>query len=126
MAKKKSTGSFVDTCVIYFSKTDECWIAHSLRTDQIGTGNCIINALADSLLAVSQVAIAAKEDSTLTLFREAPRAILNKAKTAEELPREMYEIAHKMAHGSWPDEIEPAFHSKHHPFVTEIYEAAVA
>lgn len=122
----KRSNKFVDTCVIYFSKTDNCWIAHSLRTDQIGTGDCIISALADSLRAVAQVAMAAKEDATLTLFREAPKAIQAKAKKAEELPREMYEIAHKMAHGSWPEEIEPAFHSKHHPFVTDISEMAVA
>jgi len=122
----KKSGKFVDTCVIYFSRADGCWISHSLRTDQIGTGDCIINALADNLKAVAQVAIAAKEDPTLVLFREAPKAIRDKAQKAEELPREMYEIAHKMVHGSWPDEIEPAFHSKHHPFVTEISEVAVA
>lgn len=125
MTKKKKTRTF-DTCVIYFSRTDDCWIAHSLRTDQIGTGDCIINALADNLLAVSQVAIAAKEDPTLTLFRDAPKAIKDKALRAEELPREMYDIAYKMVHGSWPNVHEPGFQSKHRPFVTEIRETVVA
>lgn len=44
-----------DTCVIYYSREDKCWVAHSVRTDQIGMGDCVVHALADLMRAVEQV-----------------------------------------------------------------------
>lgn len=126
MARKKSqykTPVFQDKCVIYYSRTDKCWIAHSLHTDQIGTGECVVNALADLLRAVNQIITIAREDDTVRIFRKAPKAIQEKAKRAEMLPREIYEIAHKIVHDTWPEDIDPNFKSPHnHPFTTNIVE----
>ncbi len=100
--KKKNQISFEDTLVLYRSTEDGCWIAHSLKTDQIGTGDRIVDALADVIRAVHQVCKAAGKDKTLAYLRAAPAEIRAIADRAKPLPGEIYEIAHKMVHGEWP------------------------
>jgi hypothetical protein len=92
-----------DACVIYYSREDRCWIAHGLRTDQIGTGDCVVHALADLMIALQELADLAAEDPSIAMLREAPPAVQKKARSAQPLPRELYEIAHKIVHGEWPD-----------------------
>jgi len=96
-----------DTIVIYRSEEDECWVAHSLRTDQLGVGPRIVDALADAIKAVGQVAEVAASDPTIALFREAPPRIQEMARRARPMPTEIYEIALKMARGQWPEYLEP-------------------
>ena len=96
---------FADTVVIYYSREDRCWVAHSLRTDQIGTGNRIVDALADVMRAVDQVCALAASDSSIAYLREAPAEIRKLARRAKKLPGEIHEIAHRMARGSWPRDI---------------------
>ena len=53
--KTKKTGDSVpqaDICLIYFSEDDNCWVAHGLHTDQIGTGDWFVDALADYLVGI--------------------------------------------------------------------------
>ena len=115
-----------DICVIYESRQDNCWIAHSLRTDQIGTGDCVVNALADLLKAVQQILNLAKQEDDIAVLREAPTRIQRMAKTAQTLPREIYEIAHKRVHGEWPKDFEPNFKTPHRrKYKTNIVEAVV-
>jgi hypothetical protein len=94
--------NFRETCVIYASSEDDCWVAHGLRTDQIGTGNCVVDALADFMKAMDQVLKAASEGKNITVLRAAPPEIKAMAKRARPLPREIYEIAHKKLYGRWP------------------------
>ena len=103
---QKEVPTAQDACVIYYSRDDHCWIAHGLHTDQVGTGDCVLHALADLMTALQQVAELAAEDPSITMLREAPRSVQRQAETAKPLPRELYEIAHKMVHGEWPDSIE--------------------
>ena len=91
-----------DEIIIYFSKEDGCWIAHSLRTDQIGTGGRIVDALADALKAIDEVFDLAARDKTVAHLREAPAEVKRKVKRSARLPREIYEIAHQKARGHWP------------------------
>lgn len=122
-----ANSKFSDTCLIYYSRSDSCWVAHSLHTDQIGTGGCIVEALTDLLKAVDHIIALGESDDTLKIFREAPRSIQLKARRAQKLPNEVYEIAYKMVHGHWPKGLEPEFKSpKNHPFVSEICEKAFA
>ena len=93
-----------ETCVIYQSPEDDCWVAHGLRTDQIGTGGCIVDALADFLKALDQVLKVASQGKNISVLRAAPPEIRAMAKTARPLPREVYEIAHKKLYGRWPSE----------------------
>lgn len=56
--------------VIYFSKDDDCWIGHCLRTDQVGLGSDPLEALRDVRLSISQIEFMARQDSTIRLLRE--------------------------------------------------------
>jgi hypothetical protein len=113
-----------DTVVIYRSSKDRCWVAHSLRTDQIGTGRHIIEALADGIKAVQQVLALAHEDESIEPFREAPPEIRKMAERAKPLPGEVYEIACKMARGEWPQYLEPDFTPHGEQFKAEALTAA--
>lgn len=97
--------SFTDTTYIYFSPEDCCWVAHSLRTDQVGYGQDVVTALTDVIRAVDAVCKLAQEDETIAFLREAPDEIQVRARLAKKLPGELYEIAHKQARGEWPTEI---------------------
>ena len=81
-----------DVMVIYRSAEDDCWIAHSLATDQLGTGQGIVEALADGIRAVEQVREFAKSNPSIAVQRKAPKAIQELARRAKPLPRELYEI----------------------------------
>jgi hypothetical protein len=47
------------------------------------------------------------EDPTIALLRDAPDDIQDMARRATSARREVYEIAFKMAHDQWPDDLEP-------------------
>jgi hypothetical protein len=102
MAKRKP--SLHDSIVIYPSEEDKCWIAHSLKTDQIGTGERIVDALADVLKAIHAIQEEALKDGTLAVYRNAPPEIQQLFRKAKDLPREIFEVAHKMVHGKWPED----------------------
>ena len=118
---KNNIRRLMETCVIYESKKDNCWIAHSLRTDQIGTGDDPLEALADLLVAVDQLLELAQEESDIEVFRPAPKYIQNMARRAMRLPKEIYEIAHRKARGDWPLDISLNL-PKRRRFVTELTE----
>ena len=126
MSHKRRPGNFRDPCVIYESTADKCWIAHSLRTDQIGTGDCVLDALVDLMRAIhALLEIATKEDD-IEILREAPAEIQRKAQDAQPLPEEIYEIAHKMVTGAWPSGIEAGFTAQHRKrWLTEIKEGVL-
>ncbi len=106
MRKVQTVPGFSDEIVIYHSRKDRCWIAHSLRTDQIGTGGRIVDALADAIRAVQQVVAEAVKDPTLVVLRDAPTSVQKYRSKSQKLPREIYEIAHKMVHGEWPADLD--------------------
>lgn len=91
-------------CLVYNSSADGCWIAHSLKTDQIGTGECVINALADMIKAVNQVHELAKKGSDIAFYQPPPKSILSKMKKARELPIQFIEIAYRIATNQWPND----------------------
>ena len=92
-----------DKLVVYWADDDAVWVGHSLRTDQIGVGDSPVEALADAIKAVLQVKELADEDETIALFRDAPADIQRMAEEAQPLPKELYEVAHWMATGRWPE-----------------------
>ena len=95
-----------DTYVIYWSQQDDRWVAHSLRTDQIGLGEGPLYALAEMMKAVNAVAKLAAEDDTIQPWREAPDSVQKLLAKADPLPKEIYEVAYKMVHGDWPDNLK--------------------
>jgi hypothetical protein len=106
MANKPKALAVEEEAVIYFSDEDGCWIAHGLRTDQIGTGERVVDALADLIRAVDEVAQLAAEDESIAVLRSAPDQVLSLAASAQLLPLEVFDVAYKMVHGTWPDNIE--------------------
>jgi len=90
--------------VIYYSKEDGCWLAHGLRTDEIGTGDCVVDAVADFIKAFDQILRLAEREGDVDIFRDAPEHVRQMAKTAKPLPGEIFEIAHRRARGDWPRE----------------------
>lgn len=98
--------AIADSVVIYWSKDDACWIAHSLRTDQIGFGSRVVDALADVIRAVAQSHEVAASDPRIAAYQDAPQEIQQLADQAAPLPLEIYEIAHKMVHGEWPMDLK--------------------
>ena len=113
MSKKVKPRQFRDTYVIYHSAADACWIAHSLRTDEFGTGDSIITALVDGMKAVDQCIKLVKQNPEISLFSDAPQEIWDMAATAEKLPKEMSEIAHKKLYGIWPEPLRSAINAEH-------------
>ena len=91
--------------VIYESAEDKCWIAHGLRSDQIGMGDCIVEALVAYMRAIEHALRAAAEGKDVTLRRLAPPEIRALARTARLLPREVFEIAYKRLKGRWPEDL---------------------
>jgi len=97
-----------DTTVIYPSVNDGCWVAHSLRTDQIGIGKSPFEALVNLIQALCLLT-EDSDDKTLKIFRDAPPEIQEMVNHAEKMTYEVYEIAYKRVHGEWPPTIEPDF-----------------
>lgn len=96
-------------CLIWDSNEDGCWIAHSLHTDQIGTGDCVLEALADMMKAVNQTYELYQQEPDIAFLREAPSKVSRLADRAAPVPKEIYEIAHKMVNGDWPNYIKAEF-----------------
>lgn len=102
LPKTKKNSHFSDTAVIYHSRQDGCWIAHSLKTDQIGTGEQVVEALADLIRAVRSVLALARADQSIAYLRDAPPKIKAMAAKNKKLPHEIFEVAYRRATGRWP------------------------
>lgn len=115
MAKRHSKNGkrFADTFAIFYSGEDKCWVAHSLRTDQFGTGKSVLDAFVNGMRAVDQVVALAAKKPGIQVFSEAPQEIQQIARRAQPLPKEIYDIAHKQLYGEWP-EYSVQFDAPHH------------
>ena len=97
-----------DKCLIYYSKSDDCWVAHGLFVDQIGTGQSMLVALIDLLTGIENLRKLAKREKDIEFFRMAPEPIQQRAKHADRLPLELYSVAYKKVRGEWPEDIQLA------------------
>jgi len=116
--KKNSRSKY--NCVIYYSDEDGVWIAHSLHTDQIGTGDCPTEALADLILGLRHLFKLAAEHPDIEIFRKAPDEIYRKIRRAKPLPDEIYQIAYRRAYGDWPEDWDVRNRQHQRCFKTEI------
>lgn len=91
-----------DEFLVYYSTTDHVWLAHSFRTDQIGSGDCMLEAIESLLRGIKTIMSLAEKDPDIEVYHEAPADIQAKAKNAKNLPFEFIEIAYKRVHGNWP------------------------
>lgn len=117
-----------DECVIYYSKQDGCWIAHSLRTDQIATGKCVLDAYVALLSVIESLLQVATMEKDIRILREAPKDIQARAERAIPLPGDLCDYAYKRIHGEWPSEYGLTFAappSKNRPLKLKIRELTV-
>jgi hypothetical protein len=85
---------FLDVAVIYPSPNEKGkWVAHSIETDQIGVGECVLDAYVELLRAVRALLSAAERDSSIQVLRRAPDEVCAMLMTARKLPDEIVEIA---------------------------------
>ena len=94
-----------DSILVYYSRQDRAWFAHSLQTDQIGCGDGILEAIESLLRGIMTIMEMRKADPSIEAWHEAPPAIQAKVKNAKPLPYEFVEIAHRRVHGDWPKEL---------------------
>ena len=99
---------FTDTFVIYPSEQEEgFWVAHSLNTDQIGTGQCVLDAYVALLRAMRILLEEAAKNPNLRLLTPAPKEVRDRCKHARRLPMEIIEIASMVLDGKQPAETPP-------------------
>ena len=106
----------LEDCLIYKSTSQGYWVAHGLHTDQIGTGDCVLDAYVDYLVGIRNLKKLQEEDCTIEIKREAPKEILKRAEKARPLPEELYQVAHRRLCGTWPNDIKVVAEPRHnHP-----------
>ena len=98
--------SLQDIAVIYYSQEDECWIAHSVYTDQVGLGNTHIKAFSELIRLVDKLLAMASADDSIEYLRKAPDEVLEILKQSKPYPFEWSEVAHNVARGAETSESE--------------------
>ena len=93
MSQIHSTVPFKDECLIYYSDQDRSWIAHSLQTDQLGYGDCVVDAIVDLLIGTKNLLELKKKDAEIEIFHQAPPEIVEEYGKAKPLPDVLWEIA---------------------------------
>jgi hypothetical protein len=85
---------FLDLAVIYPSEEEKGkWVAHSILTDQIGVGDCVLEAFVELRRAIKALLEAAQQDADIQVFRLAPDNVRQRLLNAAKLPDEIIEIA---------------------------------
>jgi hypothetical protein len=115
-----------DTIVIYHSPEEGGWIAHGLRTDQIGIAATPVDALAQLIRLVNRLLEEAAVDNSIATYREAPFEIQEMANRSKELPKEVVEVAHWKALGKWPEDWQFQPPKNDDSFVVQVEEPCVA
>lgn len=113
--------------VIYRSPPDGGWVAHGLRTDQVGIAASPVDALAQLIRLVHALLDESAIDQSIEILRAAPEEIRKMAEVSTPLPKEIVEVAHWKAVGKWPQDWEiqgpgPEGES----FVAEVEESCIA
>ncbi len=89
-----------DVWLIYPSANEPGkFVAHSLCTDQVAVGGCVLDAYVELCRSVAVLIREAKQDSRIKLFQPAPEEVWRMVEQAKPLPKEIVEIARRMLHG---------------------------
>lgn len=85
---------FKELVVVYPSSDQgvdgEVWVAHSLRTDQVGVGQDPVEAVRDLCFAVKTLLEEAESDKTVRVEQPAPIEILERYHGAQPMPDELW------------------------------------
>jgi hypothetical protein len=105
MVQNNNTTPFMDECLIYHSDEDRAWIAHSLKTDQLGFGDCVVNALVDLLIGTKNLLKLKKKDPEIEIFHQASPEIIAESEKAKPLPSVLWEVALERFHKKLPYQV---------------------
>jgi hypothetical protein len=87
---------FADVWLIYESEDDPgMWVAHSLKTDQVAVGDCVLQAYVIMKRVMRAYWIAIAEDPSLEVER-APKAVWDMLKTAKPLENALMDRADEL------------------------------
>ncbi len=92
---------FGDIIVLYPSVDDVepgLWVAHSARTDQVGVGHDLIEAIRELALSVRTLLEEAAKDPTVRVEQPAPLEVLRKLQGATSLPKPLLERVRAALH----------------------------
>jgi hypothetical protein len=93
----KDPRNFVDICVIYRSADEPgMWVAHSINTDQIGMGKCILEAYIVLKKALHSLIEEYEKDPSKPLMSPAPVEIQERLKRARPLPKALLDRAEEV------------------------------
>jgi hypothetical protein len=88
---------FIDICLIYRSQDEPGkWVAHSLNTDQIAVGRCVLEAFVELKPVVRAYIESAETDRTILFPNLAPKKIRDKLATAKSLPSSLLARAEEL------------------------------
>ena len=91
---KEAPERFSDEWVIYPSELETGrYVAHSLRTDQVGVGKCVLDAYIELARCIRSVLREATRDKRIQVYQPAPQEVWEKLRHAVHLPKEIEEIA---------------------------------
>jgi len=93
MSQINNITPFMDKCLIYYSEQDKSWVAHSLHTDQLGYGDCVVNAIVDLLIGTKNLLELKRKDTEIEVFCQAPKEIFESCEKAIPLPDVLWEVA---------------------------------
>jgi hypothetical protein len=113
---------FSETIVIYHSPDEGGWVAHGLRTDQVGIAASPVDALAQFIRLLRQLLKEAAVDLSISIHREAPYDVQEMAGRSRMLPEEIVEVAHWKALGRWPEDWQLQLPKTDETFVAEVEE----
>jgi hypothetical protein len=92
MGQTTNTAPFKDECLIHYSAQDGSWIAHGLHTDQVGFGDCVVDAIVDLMVRLRNLSELAQKEK-VQIFIEAPEEIQRLCEGAKPLPDCIAQIA---------------------------------
>lgn len=81
--------NFVDICLIYRADEPGKWVAHSLNTDQIALGDCMLEAFVHLRPVVMAYIEAAEADSDIPFLNPAPKEIRDRLASAKPLSNDL-------------------------------------
>jgi len=87
---------FCDPCVIYPAAEDGMWVAHSLNTDQLAQGDCVLHAYVELKRVMRAFIAEVNETPDIEVFTPAPREVWKMFAEAKPLPQSMVDRAEEI------------------------------
>jgi len=93
----QSTAAFCDIWLFYPSEEDPgMWVGHSILTDQIAMGECVVEAYVALKRVVRALLEEAKENPRTKVFSPAAKEVVDRLRKSRPLPKEITERSEEL------------------------------